>query len=329
MRSLRARLLLGGLLWTVGLVLVTEIVVRRLAQRGVPGIRIHYGAMTILAIGLLATGLTFAHVGLSPVTRLRARLAAVRAGQDRRVAGRYPTEVQSLVDDLNALLDDREKSLARAQAHAGNLAHGLKTPLAVLGREASRATAAGQDELALAVTQQVERMRRQMDYHLAHARAAAAGAALGSRCVVAESVEALIRTLQRLYAERSLAIEAAVLPDHAVRCQREDLDEMLGNLLDNACQWTRSRVRVASSVEHTSVRIVVEDDGSGIPADLLDAVLQRGVRADESAAGSGLGLAIVRDLAELYGGSIELDASPAGGLRATLKLPAALAEGQS
>ncbi len=320
MRSLRARLLVGGLLWTLGLVLVTEVVVRQLSQRGVPGIRIHYGAMSILAIGLLATGLTFAHIGLSPVGRLRARLAAVRSGQDARVAGHYPTEVQSLVDDLNALLDDREKSIARAQAHAGNLAHGLKTPLAVLAQEASRAT---DPALGSAITQQVERMRRQMDYHLAHARAAASGSVLGTRCQVAESVEPLIRTLQRLYADRSLSFESALLLDHAVRCQREDLDEMLGNLLDNACQWARSRVSVASSVEHTSVRIVVEDDGPGIPVELRETVLQRGVRADESAAGSGLGLAIVRDLAGLYGGSIELGASPLGGLRATLKLPAA------
>ena len=319
MRSLRARLLVGGLLWTLGLVLVTEVAVRQLSQRGVPGIRIHYGAMSILAIGLLATGLTFARIGLSPVGRLRTRLAAVRSGQDARVAGRYPTEVQSLVDDLNALLDDREKSIARAQAHAGNLAHGLKTPLAVLAQEASRAA---DPALGSAITQQVERMRRQMDYHLAHARAAASGSVLGTRCQVAECVEPLIRTLRRLYADRSLSFESALLR-HAVRCQREDLDEMLGNLLDNACQWARSRVSVASSIEHTSVRIVVEDDGPGIPVELRETVLQRGVRADESAAGSGLGLAIVRDLAELYGGSIELGASPLGGLRATLKLPAA------
>ena len=320
MRSLRTRLLLGGLLWTLGLVLVTEVVVRQLVSRGVPGVRIHYGAMSILAIGLLATGLTFAHIGLSPVGRLRVRLAAVRSGQEPRVAGRYPTEVQSLVDDLNALLDDREKSIARAQSHAGNLAHGLKTPLAVLAQEAARAT---DPALGSAIMQQVERMRRQMDYHLAHARAAASGPALGSRCLVAESVEPLVRTLQRLYADRSLSIEYAQSPDHSVRCQREDLDEMLGNLLDNACQWARSRVRIASSVEHTSVRVVVEDDGTGIPAELRETVLQRGVRADESAAGSGLGLAIVRDLAELYGGSIELGAGTLGGLRATLKVPAA------
>ena len=323
MRSLRARLLLGAFLWTVGVAIITEAAVRWLVQHRVPGARIHYGAMTILAIGMLATGLTFAQVGLSPLSRLRARLAALRSGQERRVAGRYPTEVQLLVDDLNALLDDREKSVARAQAHAGNLAHGLKTPLAVLAQEASRASAAGQGELASAITQQVDRMRRQMDYHLAHARAAASGAALGSRCLVLESVEGLVRTMQRLYADRSLSIDSAVAADHVVRCQREDLDEMLGNLLDNACKWARSRVCVASSVEHTSVRIVVEDDGVGIPAELREAVLRRGVRADESAAGSGLGLAIVRDLAELYGGSIELDASSSGGLRATLKLPAA------
>jgi signal transduction histidine kinase len=323
MRSLRARLLLGALLWTVVLVFVTNFVVLWLIRERVPGHVVHYGAMSLFAVGMLAIGLTLVHIGLGPVGRLRDRLAALRSGVERRVEGSYPTEVQALVDDLNALLDDRERSIARAQAHAGNLAHGLKTPLAVLGQEAARLTAAGQEAVGAEITQQVERMRRQVDYHLAHARAAASGAAPGTRCVVSPSAEALVRTLQRLHAERSLALSTAVPADHAVRCQREDLDEMLGNLLDNACKWARSRVAVSSSMEHASVRICVDDDGAGIEPSLRSAVLQRGVRADEGAAGSGLGLAIVRDLAALYGGTIELGDSPLGGLRATVKLPAA------
>jgi signal transduction histidine kinase len=265
-------------------------------------------------------GLMQVRSGLSSVNQLRARLGAVRDGREARVDGSYPSEVQPLVDDLNTLLEHREKAVARAVAKAGDLAHGLKTPLAILAQEADRARAAGHTDLASSIGQQVERMRRQTDYHLAQARAAASGAA-GARCPVLESATALMRTMQRLHADRGLAMDERVPADHAVRCQREDLDEMLGNLLDNACKWARARVAIASARQDSAVVITVEDDGPGLAASMREAVLQRGVRADEAAPGSGLGLAIVRDLAELYGGSIALDASSAGGLRARLVLP--------
>jgi len=165
-------------------------------------------------------------------------------------------------------------------------------------------------------------MRRQIDYHLAHARAAASGATPGARSSVKESVDGLTRTMLRLHAGRALAIHVRVPPDHAVGGQREDLDEMLGNLLENACTWTRSQVTVESSEVDGGIVITVDDDGPGLAPSMREAVLQRGVRADEAAPGSGLGLAIVRDLAELYGGSIALGSSLAGGLRARLRLPA-------
>jgi signal transduction histidine kinase len=211
----------------------------------------------------------------------------------------------------------------RALAKAGDLAHGLKTPLAVLAREAEVAASRGQHDLAATMSQQVERMRRQIDYHLAQARAAASGATVGARCSVADSADALARTLLRLHAERGLAIDVEVPPDHSVRGQREDIEEMLGNLLDNACQWARSRVVITSSLHDSSVVVTIDDDGPGIEPSMREAVLQRGVRADEAAPGSGLGLAIVRDLAQLYGGSISLAEAPRGGLRARLELPAA------
>ncbi len=166
-------------------------------------------------------------------------------------------------------------------------------------------------------------MRRQMDYHLAQARAAASGATPGTRSLIADSVEGLSRTLQRLHADRGLTIEVQVAPSHAARVQREDLDEMLGNLLDNACKWTASRIAVSSRVDAGRVEILVEDDGPGIADGLREQVLHRGVRADEAAPGSGLGLAIVRDLAELYGGSIALHTASLGGLGARLTLPSA------
>ena len=155
---------------------------------------------------------------------------------------------------------------------------------------------------------------------------AASGSTLGARCAVADSAEALARTLERLHADRGLAIDVRTPRDHVVRVERHDLDEMLGNLVDNACKWARSRVAVTSEADASTVTIVVDDDGPGIDASQRDIVLQRGARADETAPGSGLGLAIVRDVAALYGGSIALDRSPDAGVRAVLRLPRHLNE---
>jgi signal transduction histidine kinase len=196
-------------------------------------------------------------------------------------------------------------------------------PVAVLMHEADRADAAGQHELAAEMRTQLDRMRRQLDYHLANARAAASGAPLGARSSVAESANALARTLLRLHAGRGLSIGVNVPQDHTVRVQREDLDEMLGNLLDSACKWAKSRVSISSSIDGANILITIDDDGAGLGPAMRDAVLQRGVRADEAAAGSGFGLAIVRDLAKLYGGSIAIEDAEPGGLKAMLRLPRA------
>ena len=260
--------------------------------------------------------------GMSPINELRKRLAAVHKGIDARVGGSYPAEVQPLVDDLNALLDERERRVARAVAKAGDLAHGLKTPLAVLAHEAQQARAAGHGQLAAEIDQQIDRMRRQIDYHLAHARSAASSASSAARASIATSAEGLVRALHRLHAERRLRIDIDAPDSYAFRGQREDLDEMLGNLLDNACKWARTQVRLTCSKEGEQVVIAVDDDGPGIEPSMREAVMRRGVAADETAHGSGLGLAIVRDLAEIYGGSISLEESPMGGARARLTLPA-------
>jgi signal transduction histidine kinase len=323
LRSFRLRLLLGALLAALGLVLVVHLGSILLIRQH--RIVFHLGPaslMLIFALICLVAGLLQVRTGLSPFDQLRSRLSAVRDGRERLLEGSYPIEVQPLVNDLNALLEHREQIVRRAIAKAGDLAHGLKTPLAVLSQEAERAQAAGQEELSAAIRQQVERMRRQVDYHLAHARAAASGALPGARCSVKGSADRLARTLLRLHADRGLTLNMEISPEHAFRGQPEDLEEMLGNLLDNACQWAKSRVTIASSANDASIAITVDDDGPGLEASMHDAVLQRGVRADEAAPGSGLGLAIVRDLAELYGGSISLGESPSGGVRARLVLPA-------
>jgi signal transduction histidine kinase len=326
--SLRSRIVVGTLLWTIGLFAGVSFVLIHLVYWWPDWVRhIHWALghfLLIIAITVLAMMAGFWHIkkGLSTLDQLRGRLSSVHSGDAERVTGSFPAEIQPLVDDLNALLDQRERLVQRAIAKAGDLAHGLKTPLAVLSQEAQRAERDGHTALAASVGAQVERMRTQIDYHLAHARAAASGATPGTRSAVKAAAEGLARTLLQLYSQRGIAIDVHVPGEHAVRCQREDLDEMLGNLLDNACKWARTRVSVTSSNGATGLTVItVDDDGPGLAPPMRVSVLQRGVRADEAVPGSGLGLAIVRDLAALYGGSIELAESPSHGVSARLTLP--------
>jgi signal transduction histidine kinase len=328
--SLKARILLGAILWTIGLFTIAGVFLNVVVFQFVDPVVVHERfrhtpvMVLVVAFCVLCMLLGFLQVrrGLSPVAQLRGRLAAVHKGVDTRVGGSYPSEVQPLVDDLNALLDDRERRVARAVAKAGDLAHGLKTPLAVLAHEAQQVRAGGHGALAADIDQQIDRMRRQIDYHLAHARSAASAGSPAARASIAVSADGLVRTVQRLHAERGLRIEMDVPASHVFRGQREDLDEMLGNLLDNACKWARSQVTLTSRMEGGRIVIAVDDDGPGIEPSMRDAVIRRGIRADEAAPGSGIGLAIVRDIAEIYGGSISLEGSPMGGTRAQLTLPA-------
>jgi signal transduction histidine kinase len=322
LRSFRFRILLGTLLWTIGLIPLLHwlfLVTHHQTRLIPPGsLEIFFAFSAVCIVG----GILQFRAGLLPFGRLRRQLLSLRDGSVRRVEGTYPAEVQPLVNDLNSLLEHRERIVQRALAKAGDLAHGLKTPLAVLAQEADQAEVTGHHEMAAMISQQVERMRRQIDYHLAQARAAGSGDVPGARCSVLDSVEGLTRTMRRIYAGRSLQIQVDVPPEHFIRGQREDLEEMLGNLLDNACKWATSTVKIQSALEDGPVVLTVDDDGPGLDPSMRDAVLKRGVRADEAAPGSGLGLAIVRDLAELYHGTISLEDSPMGGLRARLRLPA-------
>jgi len=328
--SLRARVFLGAVLWSLGLFLFSGMVLTHymLYVPQAPGIFhgvfIHYMIVISLAtIAAMVVGLIQVKRGLASFHELRTNLTGVREGRDARLGGEYPSEVQPLVTELNQLLSDREERVTRALTKAGDLAHGLKTPLTLLNQQAERAKAEGQPALAAAITQQVDRMRRQVDYHLAHARASASGGDPTARCHVLTSADALARTMMTIHADRHLSIDINVPHEHFVRGRREDFEEMLGNLVDNACKWARRRVEVRSSVEDGNITTTVDDDGPGLDASLRETVLKRGVRADEAAPGSGLGLAIVADLVELYGGTIALRSSALGGLRATLVLPAA------
>ncbi len=260
--------------------------------------------------------------GLLPLRRVQRQLARIRAGEAEHLSGDFPTEIEQLADELNGLLDHNAEVIERARTHVGNLAHALKTPLAVLANEAASEAA---DPLAEQVRRQTDLMRRHVDHYLVRARAAGAGRVLGVRTEVAPVVDDLRRTLLKIYASREIAIEATVAPHAAFRGERQDLEEILGNLMDNACKWAHRQVAVASRLDGNRLEIVVDDDGRGLTPEEQEAVLPRGSRLDESVPGSGLGLSIVKDISGLYGGEVTLDRSPAGGLRAVVRLPAARA----
>ena len=279
-------------------------------------------------------------VGLAPLKALKQALAQVHAGHAQRLQGPFPSEVQPLIDDFNAVLDRNAEVVARARTQAGNLAHALKTPLAALQQAAAttlQQTGAASpqqpgpaSDLASLVQEQVGMARRQVDWHLARTRAAGAQGAASTRVPVQPVVQGLLRVMQRVHAERGLQLLAVPMPaEWAFAGELQDLQEMLGNLLDNACKWARSTVQVsaqlgtkaAASSGAPSLTLVVQDDGPGIAADQRAAAMARGSRLDESVPGTGLGLAIAQDLAGLYGGSVKLLAADGGGLRVELCLP--------
>jgi signal transduction histidine kinase len=280
-----------------------------------------------LALGVLGAGLVLAavvqvSVGLSPLWALRTALARVRGGETPRLAGDFPVEVMPLVQEFNTVLAHNADVVERARTHAGNLAHALKTPLSVLAN-AAQAKEQQDPELARLVVEQIGVARRQVDYHLARAQAAATRVP-GVKTELLPVVEGLVRVMQRIHAQRGLAITVQPWPAAlAFRGEAQDLQEMLGNLLDNACKWAAHLVEISAHVDGDMVTLTLDDDGTGLDAPQRDVVMRRGVRADEQVPGSGLGLAIVDDLARLYGGRVELLDSPLGGLRAALTLPAA------
>lgn len=282
-------------------------------------------AVSLAGLGVLLGLAALAQValGLAPLRALGAALQRVQVGQELRLQGRFPAEVQPLVDGFNGLLDRQAESAERARAVAGNLAHALKTPLAILGQAARRGAA---DELPALVDEQVRVAQRHLQWHLARARAVASRPGLGQRVALEPLVHALLHTLQRLHDDRHLDLSGEVVPvGLAFAGEEQDLQEMVGNLVDNACRHARTRVEVRVFPQADGMlAIEVEDDGPGIPPERRQEVLRRGVRLDEQGPGSGLGLAIVVDLARLYGGDLTLD-SPGGadGLCARLRLPAA------
>jgi len=308
--------------WRLIVAADTQDTLRAVAEfRGVLG-----ASLLVLGTLLVLAALAQVAVGLSPLRKLHTALGRVREGQDARLHGPFPAEVQPLIDDFNGVLDRNAEVVARARTQAGNLAHGIKTPLAVLGQAAAQVLhTQPQHPLALLVQEQVDTARRQVDWHLARARAAAAHQLPGLCTPVAPLAQGLMRVMQRVHAARALDMDGTELPDTlAFAGEAQDLQDMLGNLLDNACKWAHSAVRVSASGTPGQLLLRIEDDGPGIDNEQARAtVLQRGLRLDETVPGSGLGLAIVNELAQLYGGQLRLGQSALGGLLAELSLPAA------
>lgn len=280
-------------------------------------------ALGLMGLGLLGAVIIQVRYGLRPLRSLRRELERVRSGTVDQLEGRYPAEIAPVVGELNQLIEHNAEVLARARTHVGNLAHALKTPLSVLVNE----TDADSSVLSVTIRRQLEVMRRLVDHYLIRARTAAAGQVIGTRTPVAPAMHSLKSTLEKIYASRDLSIVVDGGEKLSFRGERQDFDEMLGNLMDNACKWAKSVVHVTSERRDNQLVFLVEDDGPGIGDAQREAVFSRGQRLDEATPGSGLGLSIVRDISGLYGGGIELDRSELGGLKAVLTLPAAADSG--
>lgn len=280
----------------------------------------------ILSLGALGAGLMLlafvqASIGLMPLARLSLVLSAIRSGRESRVpTDNVPPEVAPLVQELNALLESNEKTAEESRTHAGNLAHALKTPMSVL----TNAAAAEDRDLAATVVRELSTMRRHVDHHLARARAMGRRTSATARAEVWPVLERLITAIERIYVDRKTLIDLAGDRSLVFRGERQDLEEMAGNLIDNAAKYGGGRVFVTvSAVPGDMLRIQVEDDGHGIPIKLRESMFERGSRLDTGKPGTGLGLAIVRDVAGIYGGTVELTTSEdLGGLMVILTLPA-------
>ncbi len=281
-----------------------------------------------LALVLLLTTMFQVRFGLAPLKRISEKLAAIRSGTSERLEGEFPVEIAPLARETNALIDANREIVERARTHVGNLAHALKTPLSIMVNEAA---ARGDDPLAIKVREQAEVMRDQVARHLERARMAARLTVVGSVTDVRPVVTALARTMEKIHHDRGLEVSVRAPSEVRFRGERQDLEEMVGNLVDNACKWAGEQVLVevvpeaeaSGGADRNTFRIVVDDDGPGLDPVARQQVAQRGNRLDESKPGSGLGLSIVVELASLYGGKLDLGAAPTGGLRAELSLPAA------
>lgn len=276
-------------------------------------------ALTVLGVGLLIATFFQVKYGLLPLQAIGRDLSAIRSGEAELLQSELPSEILPLQNDLNALIESNRGIVERARTHVGNLAHALKTPLSVITNEAD----AGRSALATTVKQQAAIMREQIDHHLNRASIAARSGVVSGSTRVQPVLEGLVRTLEKIYVERGVVIGMSCKEDVIFQGEKHDLEEMVGNLLDNACKWADSQITMSVAPHEHDLEIVIEDDGPGLSKNDIGGVMKRGRRLDESKPGSGLGLSIVAELADLYNGSFALKTAKIGGLRAVLRLPRA------
>jgi signal transduction histidine kinase len=283
-------------------------------------------AATFLTLALALIGSTALAVrfGLRPLRVLQEGVASIRRGESERIAGEFPQDVAPLATEINQLLDANRQIVERARTQVGNLAHALKTPLSVLINEADSMS----PSLSEKVREQAEIMRRQVTFYLDRARAAARATTFGAATELRPVVDGLVRTFEKLHDEKGVTFDVDLQPGLRFRGEAQDLTDLIGNLLDNAGKWARERVSIHAARAPVAERdpgpfliAEIDDDGPGLERSARAAAIERGKRLDESRPGSGLGLSIVADLAAIYGGSLQLDESPLGGLRAILRLP--------
>ncbi|MCJ2031831.1 ATP-binding protein [Methylobacterium sp. J-043] len=277
----------------------------------------------LLGFSLAATALLQIRFGLAPLRKLRTALGSIRRGEADRIDGEYPRDIAPLAGEINLLIETNREILERARTQVGNLAHALKTPLSIIVNEAGGSEAP--PELSEKIREQAAVMRDQVNYHLDRARAAALAGTLGTSTEVEPALAGLVRTFGKIYRDKDIAYEVHVPPGLRFRGEKQDFEEMIGNLVDNASKWATGRVSIsaAPTAEHDypHLLVAVEDDGPGLPEEDRAAVLKRGRRLDETKPGSGLGLSIVADLATLYRGRFRLEAASLGGLRAVIEVP--------
>jgi signal transduction histidine kinase len=280
-------------------------------------------AAALATLGLTLGGLVVGQVayGLRPLALVHAHLANVRLGRRDRLGADEPAEIAPLIGELDALLEERDRAVTQARAEAGDLAHALKTPLAVIRNEAH--AVAGEPGATIAA--EADRMARVVEHHLISARAAIEKRRRNTRASLDRVIEDVRFTLGRLYPERRLEVSAP--PGLAAACAEDDLGEMIGNLADNACKWATAKARISVERSGDSLRIEVADDGAGLTERERARILDKGVRLDERVPGHGLGLSIAGKLATLYGGTLRLERSDLGGLAAIIEVPACEAAG--
>ena len=276
-------------------------------------------SLALLGAGLVAAVIVQVRVGLRPLFALQREVAAVRTGKGERIVGRYPSELSPLADELNALMAHTQEVVERQRTHVGNLAHALKTPLSVIANEAAQQPG----PLSEVVTRQTQSMSQHIDHHLRRARAAARASGGGERTQVAPLLDDLARTLEKIFRDRVSRIDWSCPDDLAFAGERQDLLEIAGNVMENACKYSAGRVDVQARADGRELVLSVEDDGPGLAPEVRSAMLRRGARLDERTPGSGLGLSIVDDLSRAYGGSTVLGSSDLGGLKIIVRLPRA------